>query len=154
MQNLYFCFDIKNNICTQHGVNLYFSGNSINNLVILRVNWFKNKSFWKRFTCTKCYLRCYCQNEFGNNYCSSVYGLEFPEITDFITGCRVSKCLRKHPNFFPFFRQNLVGWTQIDCDIDLEVESVGAHSSTINMGWNNFWRRISYFEKTQFLYGS
>ena len=91
---------------------------------------------------TKCYLRCFCQNEFGNNYCSSVYGLEFPEITDFITGCRVSKCLRKHPNFFPFFRQNLVGWTQIDCDIDLEVESVGAHSSTINMGWNNFWRRI------------
>ena len=91
---------------------------------------------------TKCYLQCFCQNEFGNNYCSSVYGLEFPEITDFITGCRVSKCLRKHPNFFPFFRQNLAGWTQIDCDIDLEVESVGAHSSTINMGWNHFWRRI------------
>ena len=87
---------------------------------------------------TKCYLRCFCQNEFWNNYCSSVYGLEFPEITNFITGCRVSKCLRKHPNLFPFFRQNLVGWTQIDCDIDLEVESVGAHSSTIQHGLKSF----------------
>ena len=27
-----FCFDIQNNICTQHVVNLYFSGNSMNNL--------------------------------------------------------------------------------------------------------------------------
>ena len=27
-----FCFDIQNNICTQHVLNLYFSGNSINNL--------------------------------------------------------------------------------------------------------------------------
>ena len=112
-----------------------------------RINWMV---FYTPFSmtidhcATKCYLRCFCQNEFGNNYCSSVYGLEFPEITDFIIGCRVSKCLRKHPNFFPFFRQNLVGWTQIDCDIDLEVESVGAHSSTINMGWNHFWKRIFF----------
>ena len=28
-----FCFDIQNNICTQHVVNLYFSGNSMNNLL-------------------------------------------------------------------------------------------------------------------------
>ena len=27
-----FCFDIQNNICTQHVVNLYFSGNWMNNL--------------------------------------------------------------------------------------------------------------------------
>ena len=27
-----FCFDIQNNICTQHVVSLYFSGNSMNNL--------------------------------------------------------------------------------------------------------------------------
>ena len=27
-----FCFDIQNNICTQHVVNLYFGGNSRNNL--------------------------------------------------------------------------------------------------------------------------
>ena len=27
-----FCFDIQNNICTQHVLNLYFSGNSMNNL--------------------------------------------------------------------------------------------------------------------------
>ena len=27
-----FCFDIQNNICTQHVVNLYFSWNSMNNL--------------------------------------------------------------------------------------------------------------------------
>ena len=26
-----FCFDIQNNICTQHVLNLYFSGNSMNN---------------------------------------------------------------------------------------------------------------------------
>ena len=30
---LFFCFDIQNNIiCTQHDLNLYFSGNSMNNL--------------------------------------------------------------------------------------------------------------------------
>ena len=28
-----FCFDIQNNICTQHVVNLYFGGNSMNNLL-------------------------------------------------------------------------------------------------------------------------
>ena len=28
-----FCFDIQNNICTQHVLNLYFSGNSMNNLL-------------------------------------------------------------------------------------------------------------------------
>ena len=27
-----FCFDIQNNICTQHVLNLYFSCNSVNNL--------------------------------------------------------------------------------------------------------------------------
>ena len=27
-----FCFDIQNNICTQHVLNLYFLGNSMNNL--------------------------------------------------------------------------------------------------------------------------
>ena len=28
-----FCFDIQNNICTQHVLNLYFSGESMNNLL-------------------------------------------------------------------------------------------------------------------------
>ena len=32
VQKLFFCFDIQNNICTQHVLNLYFSGNSMNNL--------------------------------------------------------------------------------------------------------------------------
>ena len=32
IQKLFFCFDIQNNICTQHVLNLYFSGNSMNNL--------------------------------------------------------------------------------------------------------------------------
>ena len=31
-----FCFDIQNNICTQHVVNLYFSGNLMNNLLSYR----------------------------------------------------------------------------------------------------------------------
>ena len=31
---LCFCFDIQNNICTQHVVNLYFSWNSMNNLLL------------------------------------------------------------------------------------------------------------------------
>ena len=31
--NCCFCFDIQNNICTQHVVNLYFGGNSMNNLL-------------------------------------------------------------------------------------------------------------------------
>ena len=30
-----FCFDIQNNICTQHVVSLYFSGNSLNNLSLI-----------------------------------------------------------------------------------------------------------------------
>ena len=28
-----FCFEIQNNICSQHVVNLYFSGNSMNNIL-------------------------------------------------------------------------------------------------------------------------
>ena len=34
VQKLYFCFcfDIQNNICTQHFVDFYFSSNSMNNL--------------------------------------------------------------------------------------------------------------------------
>ena len=32
VQKLFFCFDIQNNICTQHVLNLYFSCNSMNNL--------------------------------------------------------------------------------------------------------------------------
>ena len=28
-----FCFDIQNNICTKHVLNLYFLGNSMNNLL-------------------------------------------------------------------------------------------------------------------------
>ena len=28
----FFCFDIQTNICTQHVLNLYFSGNSMTNL--------------------------------------------------------------------------------------------------------------------------
>jgi hypothetical protein len=32
VQKMFFCFDIQNNICTQHVVNLYFSWNSTNNL--------------------------------------------------------------------------------------------------------------------------
>ena len=54
------CFEYQNkktnNSCTHHVVNLYFSGNSMNNLldifVILWVNWCKNEGLWKRFTCT------------------------------------------------------------------------------------------------------
>ena len=33
VQKLFFCFDIQNNICTQHGLNLYFYCNSINDLL-------------------------------------------------------------------------------------------------------------------------
>ena len=33
VQKLFFCFDIQKNICTQHVLNLYFSGNSMNNLL-------------------------------------------------------------------------------------------------------------------------
>ena len=33
VQKLFFCFDIQNNICTQHVLNLYFSENSMNNLL-------------------------------------------------------------------------------------------------------------------------
>ena len=48
----YLFFDIQNNICTQHVVNLYFSEKFNEQfLVILWVNWFKNESFWHRFTC-------------------------------------------------------------------------------------------------------
>ena len=31
--SFWFCFDIQNNICTQHVLNLYFSGDSVNNLL-------------------------------------------------------------------------------------------------------------------------
>ena len=48
VQKLFFCFGIQNNICTQHVLNLYFSGNSMNNLLPC---WRKNEGFWKRFTC-------------------------------------------------------------------------------------------------------
>ena len=43
-----FCFDIQKNICTSHVFFRKFNGQY---LVILWVNWFKNESFWKRFTC-------------------------------------------------------------------------------------------------------
>ena len=33
VQKLFFCFDIQNNNCTQHVGNLFFSGNSMNNLL-------------------------------------------------------------------------------------------------------------------------
>ena len=32
VQKLLFCFDIQNNICTRYVLNMYFSGNSMNNL--------------------------------------------------------------------------------------------------------------------------
>ena len=49
----FFCFDIQNNVCTQHVLNLYLSCNSMNNLSSYcgLLNWFKNESFWHRFTC-------------------------------------------------------------------------------------------------------
>ena len=49
-----FCFDIQNNFCTQHVLNLYFSRTE---LVIPWTSycglskWFKNECFWHRFTC-------------------------------------------------------------------------------------------------------
>ena len=44
----------QNNFCTQHVLNLYFSGEfNEQSLVILWVNWCKNEGFWKRFTCNK-----------------------------------------------------------------------------------------------------
>ena len=52
-----FCFDIQNNICTQHVLNLYFSGDSMNNLSsycgLTNFQISKNESFRHRFTCTK-----------------------------------------------------------------------------------------------------
>ena len=45
-----FCFGIQNDICTQNVLNLYFSRNSMNN--ILWVTWCKNKANWKKFTCS------------------------------------------------------------------------------------------------------
>ena len=38
--------------CSELVVFLYWTCNSMNNLVILLVSWWKNKSFWQRFTCT------------------------------------------------------------------------------------------------------
>jgi hypothetical protein len=55
-----FCFDVQNNLCTQHVLSLQFSScfHELNlyfneqSFVILWVSWCKNKCFWKRFTCT------------------------------------------------------------------------------------------------------
>ena len=50
-----FCFDIQNNLCTQHVLSLKFS---CTELVIQWtifchiISWGKNKCLWKRFTCT------------------------------------------------------------------------------------------------------
>ena len=48
-----FCFDIQNNLCTQH-VLLMFRACSFHeqSFVMLWVSWCKNKYLWKRFTCT------------------------------------------------------------------------------------------------------
>ena len=57
-----FCFDIKNNICTQNFLNLYFSCNSMNNLLSYCgkwLNWFKNENFWHRFTYTDWNSECH-----------------------------------------------------------------------------------------------
>ena len=50
-----FCFDIQNNLCTQHVLRVFWACNFhvLNNeqsVVILWVSWCKNKSFWQRFT--------------------------------------------------------------------------------------------------------
>ena len=50
----------KNNLCTQHVLSMYWTRNSMKNL--LSYCWCKNKCFWKRFTCTaqsKCWLDFY-----------------------------------------------------------------------------------------------
>ena len=52
VQKLFFCFDIKNNICTQC-VLVFWGGFNEQSFVILWVNWLKNESFWHRFTWDK-----------------------------------------------------------------------------------------------------
>ena len=52
------CFDIQNNLCTQHVLSFYWTCNSMlwfneQSFVILWVIRCKNKCFWKRFTCIK-----------------------------------------------------------------------------------------------------
>ena len=48
-----FYFDIQNNLCTQHVLNMFWACNfHEQSFVILWDSWCKNKCFWKRFTCT------------------------------------------------------------------------------------------------------
>ena len=54
-----FCFDIQNNLCTQHVLPMFWGCsfhielvNQWTIFVILWVNWSKSKCFWQRFTCT------------------------------------------------------------------------------------------------------
>ena len=53
--------NVRNNFCTQHvlprprfelGIFMYWTWNSMNNLLSYWVRWWKNESFWQRFTCT------------------------------------------------------------------------------------------------------
>ena len=61
-----FCFDIQNNICTQHVLNLYFFVEfNEQSLIILLVNWFKNKSFWHWFTSP--FFTCQIQTQIPNS---------------------------------------------------------------------------------------
>ena len=54
-----FCFDIQNNLCTQHVLCMFWACNfhvlnlkfNEQSFVIFWVSWCKNKCFWKRFTC-------------------------------------------------------------------------------------------------------
>ena len=50
-KNWFFCFrfGIQNTTCSEL---IFFREFNEQSLVILWVNWFKNESFWKRFTCT------------------------------------------------------------------------------------------------------
>ena len=53
VQTLFWMSKQKNKSCTQHVLNLSFSGKfNEHSLVILWVNWFKIESFCHRFTCT------------------------------------------------------------------------------------------------------
>ena len=46
-----FCYDIQNNFCTQHILDMFWIYNFLEqSVVILWVNWLKNKCFWKIFT--------------------------------------------------------------------------------------------------------
>ena len=57
-----FCFDIQNNLCTQHVLNMFSTCSELEifvlnskfneqSVVILWVSWCKNKAFWQRSTC-------------------------------------------------------------------------------------------------------